>query len=702
MKPTRSIAPAFASLRCASSDAAPPSVLPPAMLRRAVAVFAVLLLLCAFNAVAQKAKRPASRDGAEIAWPAQSAVFLLCGDAIASPSHPAGDTVGYRIERNSGGGGWVKLADVSAVATAAEFRSRVDTAALTAFRRMARAKSDEELWNTILAHPSLAASGGAADRTILLALGVLYRDAAVAEGSAYQYRVSTLLRSGRTGTPVTSATVRLGDDWKFAAMAVRSVHGTDSSCTIEWTAPKPTPLPATFNIYRRMTGQEKYALLPERGNIALRGDTLFCILRDRPLKHNQKYDYYVVPESFFGVTAPQSAVASVYAVNPARLTLPQNVRVQRAGNGVHLAWSSAGQDYIVSTRIYRSLSADSGFVKIAEVPATRGAYTDVSATGMTRYYYRLSNVSFENMESQRSATVFGFTASPIPPPAPQKVNAVPLKGGGVEVTWAPVDARDIAGYRVCRAATTRDSLLPISALQTVLRFTDAGADFRPGTQYRYAVLAVSTSNVTGPPSADAWVRPHVATSPPAPRTVHARARENAILLNWSAAREDDETVLGYSIYRSETGAKNAAPVLLGRTHTAEHLSWADSSALPGRNYVYAVASFDAAGGEGTRSRGVEAAIAVELFLPPAELHAVRLEKGVRISWDDPGDGAASTFILYRRERGKVFSKVAALPAATREFTDGKAKAGTVFYYALSRVDAKGVEGPKSPEARAAP
>jgi fibronectin type 3 domain-containing protein len=272
----------------------------------------------------------------------------------------------------------------------------------------------------------------------------------------------------------------------------------------------------------------------------------------------------------------------------------------------------------------------------------------------------------------------------------------------VEVTWASVDAPGIAGYRVCRAVTTRDSLLPISALQKELRFTDPGADFRPGTQYRYAVRAVSTSNVEGRPSADVWVRPKVASAPPAPRSMHARAVGNAVWLNWSDAREDDETVLGYSIYRFENGAKNSAPKLLGRTKSAEHLSWGDSSALPGRAYVYAIAAFDAAGNEGIRSRGVEAAIVVTLLAPPAELHAVRLEKAVRITWDDPGEDEASSTILYRRERGKPFTKLADLPAAALEYSDAKAKPGTVYFYALSRVDKKGQEGPKSPEARAAP
>jgi len=663
---------------------------------------AALLVLCVMLPAMLCGQRSARKQTVPV-YSSPKGMYVFCGMTIASAAHPAGDTVGYRIERKTGRESWKKIADIGGVDSWEAFRSRVGDSVLTRIAKAMKAPSNAAIWDTIVAKPSLHRVPFISSLHAMLALGNLYLDADVKKGVKYEYRVSTLLRSGAAVFPRASEAEEFGAPWRIASMRVLKKEETDSSVMIEWMAPEVKPWPRYFLIYRRFSGQEDWRLLPKYGAMNKRHDTLVCTLFDKGLIRNQEYEYYVVPVDFVENQGPVSEIATVYALNFSRLPLPQNMKARPDSGGIRLSWRTRGLDLVMATRIYRSMHFDSGFVRIAEVPATDTMYMDETARGMIRYYYRLTNVSYRNHESRRSATIFGYWKSPLPPVAPQDVRARGVDRG-VEVSWTKNKEEDIAGYYVYRSHLVSDSVgIVVSPLLEESRFLDTSGTLRGDTEYKYSVVALSTSQVRSARSLEARARPLIKLSPKPPRNLSARVLGETIALTWNDPREYDESVMGYVIYRASRDEKTAEYKTIGRiAFDPESVNWVDSSAKPGVKYVYAVSSVDGYGYEGIRSAGAECMIRIVLPEPPALIHASRSEGGVLVEWDPVGDESVTSYAIYRNERGREPEKLTTIKTKELVYADRKVRKGAVYYYSVSSIDVKGREGRRSEAAYVVP
>lgn len=700
----------------------------------AMCVLIVLLsVLAAGTAAGQGTATRGTRTPAPFVHSSPQGMYVACGLLLASPAHPVGDTVGYRIERKTGRGSWTQIADVHAPASLEELLERVDRRQLDDAVRRMKLAGVEELWNAMLASPRLEKILITPDRKTLTGLGLLYLDATAERGTTYEYRVSMLLASAVAVRPRTSPGVLCGTAWPMTVMRPIGSSETDSSVRITWSARAPKPLPAVMRVERRLSGQEEFRVLDVPGAMFMKGDSVFCTVADRGLRASQQYEYQVVPEDFYGNEGPVSQPATVFTMNFSRLPLPQNLKAMKDSNGVLLSWSTLMDEHIIATRIFRSDHYDTGYVKIADVPATTSSYLDVSAAGMSRYYYKFSNLTFDNRESQRTGVVVGWMRSVIPPATPQNLKAVSVTGG-VQLTWDANKEKDIAAYYVCRSGGAYDTLMPVSAGLTATRWLDTSLTLSGTRMYRYAVRAVNHSELLSEYSNVEVVRPGIATSPKPPQSLIVRPRADRFVLNWNDPRTYDETVVGYVIYRSERtppgqtpdaqppGGK--APQRRGRqaqaqappqaadadgfvriaelTDDPDRTIWVDSTITVGRRYLYAVASIDMVGGEGVRSAPVEGWIRIEVPVPPADVRASRDEKGLRVEWEEVSDEAAAEINIYRREQGGTAKKIATVPAAKRAYSDTSVKKGIVYYYAVSVLKKDKPESAKSVESWARP
>lgn len=682
----------------------------------------LLMLLAAWPADAQQRGQrsqqnqrpaPAQRTTTPQKGPSQKAmsiaasgprgIYVSCGTLVASSVHPVGDTVGYRIERREGRGAWTRIADISAVTSLTELRARIGLQPIDDAVRRMKLQNAEEFWKALLTAPRLEKILITPERATLEALGLLYCDTTVVKGTSYDYRVSMLLASGSTARSRESGPVTAGAPWPMASMVVSATETTDSSVRVTWSALAPRPMPSGVTVYRRMTGQEDFRSSTRPASIWKSGDSVYCTILEKNLAPSQQYELYAVPVDFFGNEGAASQTAVAYTVNFDRLPMPQNLRTEQDTFGIRISWTTDITEHLIATRIYRSLAYDTGYVLVAEVPATERSWLDGGAVGMTRYFYKIANLTYDNRESQRAGSVFGYGRSPIPPATPQGVRARPVTGG-VALEWSHNAEPDIAGYYVCRAAAVNDSLLVVSPLVADTVFTDTSNALNALTQYRYAVVAVNHSQLRSGYSNIEIVRAKIATDPAPPRNLYARAGEAGIALNWNDPRTYDETVIGYVVYRAERTATREpafAPVtrMVG---DPERTSWFDSTAVAGRMYLYAVASVDLLGAEGKRTAPAEARIRIDLPLPPADLRASRLDAHVRLEWSEPLGDDIAEITIYRAERGREAKKLATVPAKNAEYVDKSVKSGTVYYYTLSCTNRKKLEGPRSDEVWATP
>lgn len=652
---------------------------------------ALLVILFASTALAQKVKVTPT----DFVYASPKGIYVFCGNTSASKTHPRLDTVGYRIERKAGKERWKQIADVSSVATVEEFKRAVSEEKRMQWTTFMKLKTDDSLWLHIRAYPSLRMLPFGADREMLLPLGLLYLDSDVKQGVKYEYRVSVLLLSGKTANPKTSQPIVAGKPWGIPAMRAVGTVETDSTLLIEWACPKVYPTPHVYHVYRRMTGQEDFKLLPIKGMPSVRNDSLVCTVYDEKLKRNQQYDYYIVAEDLVENRSPESETVTAYTVNFKRLPLPMRQRAIRDSMGIRLSWMTSGWDYVLSTRIYRSSNYNGPYEKIAEVPSTDTSYYDHGARGMMRYYYRMRNVSYGERESQLSMPFMGYWKNELPPATPQGVTAKPIRNG-VEIAWEKNAEEDVAGYYVCRAADKEDSLLTISALVESTNYADTSADLRGSKEYRYAIVAMNTSQKKSLFSNVVYARPSIPTNPAPPRSMYAFPRENGIALNWNDPREYEDAVIGYALYR---GVRSGTTINYQRLATLmrdpEMVSYFDSTAEKGRMYHYAVASIDVYGYEGIRSKSAEAMIRIELPPAPSDVHATMQEGGVLLEWEEMPEEKIAQFVIYRNERGKDEKKIATVKYPEHQYIDRTPKDEGVYYYCIASIDSSGVEGEKS-------
>jgi hypothetical protein len=91
-----------------------------------------------------------------------------------------------------------------------------------------------------------------------------------------------------------------------------------------------------------------------------------------------------------------------------------------------------------------------------------------------------------------------------PPPPPARLDALP-EGDLVRLIWDPVDAPDLAGYLVFRAADSAAPAPLTPAPVTETYFTDESP--RHGVRYRYTVVAVDRAGNRSAPSPEAVAEP---------------------------------------------------------------------------------------------------------------------------------------------------------------------------------------------------
>jgi len=159
---------------------------------------------------------------------------------------------------------------------------------------------------------------------------------------------------------------------------------------------------------------------------------------------------------------------------------------------VELVWQPGLSSDLAAHRVYRD--DGKGFQLVVELEKRTTTWIDRTVTRGNAYAYRVTGIDAAENESVPTKEVRIVPTDTTPPSAPAEVTA---RAGtkGVEVGWKPVDAEDIAGYVVYRAARKTgpwEKMTPKPIPDA--RFTDGKG--RAGSWY--AVSAVDTSGNEGP------------------------------------------------------------------------------------------------------------------------------------------------------------------------------------------------------------
>ncbi|HET8798000.1 MAG TPA: hypothetical protein VFO89_09935, partial [Thermoanaerobaculia bacterium] len=236
-----------------------------------------------------------------------------------------------------------------------------------------------------------------------------------------------------------------------------------------------------------------------------------------PVRHT----YAVVTE---GETA-RSELSNLVSIVPLAVAVPPaGLRVDAKAEGVTIAWSRpqasagrAGDPVISGYNVFRTVPGQApGELEspINAAPVKEETYTDVPPYG--EHEYRISAVAAEGIQSDLSAPVRATFKDLVPPPAPATITAL-LETNAVRLLWEPVEAGDLAGYRVYRTEGVGHEnnireigTLPlVNEIVTTTTITDPNPNL--GIAYRYGVASIDKS---GNESARVWTEWVVAPKTP--------------------------------------------------------------------------------------------------------------------------------------------------------------------------------------------
>lgn len=164
---------------------------------------------------------------------------------------------------------------------------------------------------------------------------------------------------------------------------------------------------------------------------------------------------------------------------------PSNVAAKAVQEGVLLSWQGAGGPF----RVWRKGPAGAQPALAATVNGHE--YLDREALLGQSYSYQVQAAG-----SERSAEVSITVTDTFPPPAPVGLSAV-ASLGAVELSWEPVTAGDLRGYRVYRAAGGGAPAIIADAVAAPA-YSDRTAE--AGVEYRYAVSALDEAGNESPRS----------------------------------------------------------------------------------------------------------------------------------------------------------------------------------------------------------
>ncbi|MBI4879864.1 MAG: fibronectin type III domain-containing protein [Planctomycetes bacterium] len=224
-------------------------------------------------------------------------------------------------------------------------------------------------------------------------------------------------------------------------------------------------------------------------------------LVDPHLHPHMAYSYRVTAVNGAGMEGPARGALSVLT-GDAPPDAPAGLTALAADNAVHLTWNPPLDPDVAGYSVYRGPLSGGPYQPIAEAGPAPGFIDDRAHPGVAYYYVvRSHDAALESADSNEAAA----TPRDAPPPAPASLIAAP-GSYQVHLAWTPVNALDVAGYRVYRSlgGPGPHAFAFIAETPRVEFFSDYTV--QNGVPYVYEVRA-RDARQEGPPSPAAEATP---------------------------------------------------------------------------------------------------------------------------------------------------------------------------------------------------
>jgi hypothetical protein len=306
-----------------------------------------------------------------------------------------------------------------------------------------------------------------------------YTDKDLKDNTTYYYRVQAIDKYGLKSDPSREifATTK---DIPATPQNVVAESNLARRIRLSWDFPEPGRNDIEFLVYRSESINGEFSKI---------GDSDGTEYLDDRLPDNAQYFYFVTANDKDDLVSNPSEIVTATTkplpVPPANLNA-----VDRQPRKVTVLWDPNPEPDIALYRVYRSERMQGRYRDIAETPETV-FIDDDKGRGLddnTTYFYRVTAVDVEGLESEFPETVQATTKAL--PPAPRDI-VVEYEDDALVLSWPPVPGDDIFGYVIYK------NRKKIEIVKTNL-FIDRNVE--PGKSYYYEVSALDNDQLEGPQS----------------------------------------------------------------------------------------------------------------------------------------------------------------------------------------------------------
>lgn len=281
-----------------------------------------------------------------------------------------------------------------------------------------------------------------------------------------------------------------------------------------------------------------------------------------------------------------------------------------------------------------------------------------------------------------------------PPPVPTGLTSTG-GDGQASLSWSPVIAADLDGYRVYRAASETG---PWTAIGDTDEEAFDATGLANGTLYWFAVASLDALGNESARSAPVSARPADQTPPPAVTLQSATPGDGEVDLAWDPSPAAD--LASYRIYQATSPGgpyQRVATDVAGTAHTVDGLA-------NGSTYWFRVTGVDQAGNESDPSASLPATPA-DTTAPAVveDLAATAGDSRVSLAWAPVDDADLAGYHVYQGASATgPWTRLTSQPVADPAFEAAGLENGVTAHFAVTSVDEAGNESAYSDSAQATP
>lgn len=298
-----------------------------------------------------------------------------------------------------------------------------------------------------------------------------YVDAKLKPATTYQYRLSTYSYKKRESVPsdtVIATTKPLIESVSF----VKAITGLPNRVKLIW-RPHPSQRVSSYIVERNEFSTTEWT------KIATIEGRLNAEYIDAGLKDNKVYRYRVKVKTYDGLVSQPSEIVEA-GTKPLPIEIQNVTASTNVPKKIVLRWSPAVEKDFSYYKVYRALNPLLFYSYLAKTRDTK--YEDLVNENGKSYYYFVTTVDKDGLESPRQASSIKGTSLPIPQTV--AIASSNNDGRSINITWETADNR-AAKFNVIKEYNGKKKIF------TAIRsnnFTDS--DVIRGVEYTYKVIAI--------------------------------------------------------------------------------------------------------------------------------------------------------------------------------------------------------------------